>query len=64
MISIYWHENSKKWLSVKTGGIVDPVKAGMLVDVDLSDKYWEIELRKLGFRFLHVPYSELKKVTK
>ena len=64
MITIHWNENSKKWLSAKTGRIVNPVKAGMLVDVDLSDKYWEIELRKLGYRGAFVPYSELRKVIK
>ena len=64
MIAIYWNEKSQKWLSVKTGGIIDPVKAGMAVDPDLCDTGWQIILRKLGFKDTWIAYSEMRKVVK
>jgi hypothetical protein len=64
MTTIYYKEVLGKWLSVKTNGIVEPVKAGMLVDPDLCEGNWRLALRKLGFRDADVPYSEMRKVFK
>jgi hypothetical protein len=64
MITIYWNEKFQRWLSVKTGGIVEPVKSGMVVDPDLCDINWRLQLRKLGFKDILIPYSEMRKVIK
>jgi len=64
MITIQWDNSKKKFISPKTGNIIDPVKAGMFLDPDLSDPGWSHELNKLGFKYVAVSYSEVKKIVK
>ena len=64
MITIYWHNKSQRWLSAKTNAIVEPVKAGMLVDPDLCDEGWQLRLRKYALKNVGQPFTEIRKLVK
>ena len=64
MITIQWDAEQGKFVSTKTGNIIDPVKAGMGVDPDLSDVGWRIALAKLQLKSIPIPFSEMERIVK
>ena len=64
MIIIKWNRTDHKWYSTKTNQVITPLKAGMLIDPELCDDEWILALRRKGFKYAQVPYSDLKRISK